>query len=53
MALSPRGDRLFVTNANSDTVSVMSTAADAVVKTLHVGAMAPIARRFLAARRTP
>jgi YVTN family beta-propeller protein len=31
------GDRVYVTNANSDTVSVISTATDAVVKTLHVG----------------
>src|SRR5262245_15769972 len=37
MALSPRGDRVYVTNANSDTVSVIDTATDAVVKTLHVG----------------
>ena len=37
MALSPRGDRLYVTNANSDTVSVIDTATDTVVKTLHVG----------------
>ena len=41
MALSPRGDRLFVTNANSDTVSVISTATDSVVKTLHVGENGP------------
>jgi YVTN family beta-propeller protein len=41
MALSPRGDRLFVTNANSDTVSVISTATDTVVKTLHVGEDGP------------
>jgi YVTN family beta-propeller protein len=38
MALSPRGDRLFVTNANSDTVSVIDTAADVVTRTLAVGA---------------
>ena len=41
MALSPRGDRLYVTNANSDTVSVINTATDAVVKTLHVGGACP------------
>ena len=41
MASSPRGDRLFVTNANSDTVSVISTATDSVVKTLHVGENGP------------
>lgn len=36
MALSPSGDRVSVTNANSDTVSVIDTATDAVVATLHV-----------------
>jgi YVTN family beta-propeller protein len=41
MALSPRGDRLYVTNANSDTVSVIDTASDAVTGTLHVGVMGP------------
>src|SRR5262245_15164588 len=41
MALSPRGDRVYVTNANSDTVSVIDTATDAVVKTLHVGEVGP------------
>src|SRR5262245_43272917 len=30
MALSPAGDRLYVTNANSDTVSVIDTAIDAL-----------------------
>src|SRR5262249_29174151 len=38
MALSPSGDRLYVTNANSDTVSVIDTTADAVVNTLRVSA---------------
>ena len=37
MALSPAGDRLYVTNANSDTVSAINTVNDTVVKTLHVG----------------
>jgi len=37
MALSPRGDRVYVTNANSDTISAISTASDNVVATLHVG----------------
>ena len=37
MALSPSGDRLYVTNANSDTVSVIDTRTDTVRKTLHVG----------------
>jgi YVTN family beta-propeller protein len=37
MAASPRGDRVYVTNANSDTVSVIDTARDVVVNTLHVG----------------
>ena len=37
MALSPGGDRVYVTNANSDTVSEISTATDVVVRTLHVG----------------
>jgi YVTN family beta-propeller protein len=41
MALSPQGDRLFVTNANSDSVSVIGTATDTVVKTLHVGEDGP------------
>ena len=39
MALSPRGDRVYVTNANSDTVSVINTATDTVTKTLNVGLM--------------
>jgi len=33
MALSPDGSRLYVANANSDTVSVIDTSADAVVHT--------------------
>src|SRR5262245_19395402 len=37
MALSPSGDRVFVTNSNSDTVSVIDTFTDAVVNTIHVG----------------
>ena len=37
MALSPRGNILYVTNANSDTVSVIDAATDTVVKTIHVG----------------
>src|SRR5262249_1526397 len=37
MALSPRGDRLYVTNANSDTISAIDTATDEVKATLHVG----------------
>ena len=37
MALAPRGDIVYVTNANSDTVSVINTATDTVVKTLRVG----------------
>jgi YVTN family beta-propeller protein len=41
MALSPRGDRVYVTNANSDTVSVIDTFRDAVVKTLSVGGVGP------------
>jgi YVTN family beta-propeller protein len=41
MALSPSGDRVYVTNANSDTVSVISTATDTVVNTLHVGEVGP------------
>ncbi len=36
MALSPSGDRLYVTNANSDTVSVIDTNTDEVVKSLLV-----------------
>ena len=36
MALSPGGDRLYVTNANSDTVSVIDTAADTVSRVLTV-----------------
>jgi YVTN family beta-propeller protein len=36
LALSPTGDRVYVTNANSDTVSVIATATDTVVKTLRV-----------------
>jgi YVTN family beta-propeller protein len=37
MTLSPAGDRVYVTNANSDTVSVISTLTDAVVNSLRVG----------------
>jgi YVTN family beta-propeller protein len=37
MALSPRGDRLYVANANSDTISAIDTATDEVKATLHVG----------------
>ena len=37
MALSPAGDRLYVTNANSDTVSVIDTTTDSVTETLNVG----------------
>jgi YVTN family beta-propeller protein len=36
LALSPGGDRVYVTNANSDTVSVIDTASDSVIKTLSV-----------------
>ncbi len=36
LALSPRGDRLYVANANSDTVSVIDTKADAVVASISV-----------------
>ncbi len=36
MVLSPDGARLYVTNANSDTISVIATATDAVEKTLSV-----------------
>jgi YVTN family beta-propeller protein len=41
MALSPSGDRLYVTNGNSDTVSVIDTATDSVGKTIHVGQIGP------------
>ena len=37
LALSPGGDRVYVTNANSDTVSEINTATNIVVGTLHVG----------------
>ncbi len=37
MALSPSGNRVYVTNANSDTVSVIDTATDTLTNTLHVG----------------
>src|SRR5262249_55278592 len=37
MAVSPAGDRVYVTNANSATVSVIDTASDEVVRTLRVG----------------
>jgi YVTN family beta-propeller protein len=37
MALSPRGDRLYVANANSDTISAIDTSTDEVKSTLHVG----------------
>jgi len=44
LALSPKGDRLFVANANSDTVSVIDTANDSVLYTINVrpGDKAPI-----------
>jgi len=41
MALSPSGDRVYVTNANSDTVSVIDTATDTMAKTLAVGERGP------------
>ncbi len=41
MALSPSGDRLYVTCANSDTVSAIDTATDEVKETLHVGLRDP------------
>src|SRR5262245_52621379 len=41
MSLSPSGDRVYVTNANSDTVSVIDTATDTVAKTLVVGERGP------------
>jgi YVTN family beta-propeller protein len=41
MAISPSGDRVYVTNANSDTVSVLDTVSDTVMKTLHVGELGP------------
>jgi YVTN family beta-propeller protein len=41
MALSPSGDRLYVTCANSDTVSAIDTATDQVTRTLHVGLLGP------------
>ncbi len=36
MALSPRGDRLYVANANSDSISVIDTAKDRPVGTINV-----------------
>lgn len=44
LAASPKGDRVYVANANSDTVSVIDTSADAVLQTIDVrpGARAPI-----------
>ena len=36
MALTPKGDRLFVANANSDTVSVIDTESDTVVHSISV-----------------
>ena len=53
MALSPDGGRLYVTNANSDTVSVINTATDTVVKTLHVGETGRASGPSWAARRMP
>src|SRR5262245_318601 len=47
MALSPSGDRVYVTNANSDTVSVIDTATDTVAKTLAVGEGGPEQARLL------
>lgn len=44
MALNPKGDLLFVANANSDTVSAIDTATDEVASTIAVrpGVRAPI-----------
>jgi YVTN family beta-propeller protein len=44
MALSPNGERLFVANANSDTVSVIDTRGDSVAASISVrpGVKAPI-----------
>ena len=36
MALSPDGNRLYVANANSDTVSIIATRSDTVVQTIDV-----------------
>ncbi|HXI27414.1 MAG TPA: bifunctional YncE family protein/alkaline phosphatase family protein [Vicinamibacterales bacterium] len=47
MALSPSGDRLYVTNANSDTVSVIDTTSDTVARTLQVGERGPERRAVL------
>jgi YVTN family beta-propeller protein len=41
MALAPSGDRLYVTNANSDTISVVDTSTDTVNSTLQVGVLGP------------
>ncbi|MDZ4860757.1 MAG: alkaline phosphatase family protein [Candidatus Hydrogenedentes bacterium] len=42
MALSPDGSRLYVANANSDTVSVIDTTSDTVIDTLGVKPMAEL-----------
>ena len=42
MALSPDGSRLYVANANSDTVSVIDTRSDTVTDTLSVKPMAEL-----------
>ena len=36
MALAPTGNRLYVANANSDTLSVIDTQTDRVVQTINV-----------------
>lgn len=37
MAVSPGGTRLYVVNANSDTVSVINTVTNTVIRTIPVG----------------
>ena len=53
MALSQAGDRLYVTNANSDTVSVIDTGTDTVAKTVHVGQSGPGRDPVLGSSRMP
>jgi YVTN family beta-propeller protein len=41
VAVTPDGSKVYVANSNSNTVSVIATASNAVVATITVGAFAP------------
>ena len=52
VAITPDGTRVYVTNDNSDTISVIDTATNTVVATIPVGS-GPVAVAITPVRRTP